>query len=80
MGECRLIHDVALRSDYEREQQKRDHYYDLDALDVVEQFVKETDRKIEIARKQQEERDMLEMSEDAKEAVRCYVLLLHSFT
>ena len=69
IGDCRLVHDVALRSDYEREQQKRDHFYDLDVLQVLEPFIEDTDRKIEIARKQQEEKDAMELNEEAKEAV-----------
>lgn len=30
IGECPKIHDNALRADFEKAQQKFDHYYDVD--------------------------------------------------
>lgn len=30
LGECPKIHDLALRADYEKAQQSRDYFYDLD--------------------------------------------------
>ena len=69
LGECSKVHDVALRSDFEREQAKKDHFYDLDALEDLDFFIKETDRKIEIARKKQDD-ESIEVSEEAKDVVR----------
>jgi RNA-binding protein Luc7-like 2 len=30
LGECPKIHDLALRADYEKAQQKKDYYYDVE--------------------------------------------------
>lgn len=30
LGECRKLHDVALRADYENALKKKDYYYDID--------------------------------------------------
>lgn len=30
LGECPKIHDLALRADYEKAQQKKDYFYDVE--------------------------------------------------
>lgn len=30
LGECPKVHDLALRADYEKAQQKKDYYYDVE--------------------------------------------------
>lgn len=30
IGECRKMHEYALRADYERAQKNKDHFYDVD--------------------------------------------------
>jgi len=30
MGECRKLHDLALRADFETASKKKDYYYDID--------------------------------------------------
>lgn len=56
LGDCRSIHDVALRADYEKDTKAgKDYFYDLDALDQLERFFEDCDRKTEIAKKRLEE-------------------------
>lgn len=33
LGECPKIHDLALRADFEKAQQSKDYFYDLDVSD-----------------------------------------------
>jgi hypothetical protein len=35
LGECPKIHDLALRADYEKAQQKKDYYYDVEVSLLV---------------------------------------------
>ncbi|VDP09774.1 unnamed protein product [Soboliphyme baturini] len=51
MGECPKIHDPALRADFEKAQSEKDYFYDLDALDHLERFFEDCDRKTELAKK-----------------------------
>ncbi|UJR28514.1 hypothetical protein I4U23_009752 [Adineta vaga] len=51
MGECNKIHEYALRADYERAAASRNLYYEMDALDVLNKFVAECDRKTEHAKR-----------------------------
>ena len=51
LGECKLLHDIALRADYETAQAKRDHFYDVDAYEHLLQFVQDCDKKIEQSKK-----------------------------
>lgn len=34
LGECPKIHDLALRADYEKAQQSKDYFYDLDVSTI----------------------------------------------
>ncbi|CAF3665466.1 unnamed protein product [Rotaria sordida] len=51
LGECTKIHEYALRADYERAAATRDLYYEMDALDMLNKFVAECDRKTEHAKR-----------------------------
>ncbi|XP_026822253.1 putative RNA-binding protein Luc7-like 1 isoform X2 [Rhopalosiphum maidis] len=51
IGECPKIHDNALRADFEKAQQKFDHYYDVDATEHLQAFISDCDRRTEAARK-----------------------------
>ncbi|CAF1383159.1 unnamed protein product [Rotaria magnacalcarata] len=53
LGECAKVHEYALRADYERATAaaKRNLDYELDALEVLNQFVAEADRKTEHAKR-----------------------------
>ncbi|XP_019885403.1 putative RNA-binding protein Luc7-like 1 isoform X2 [Camponotus floridanus] len=50
LGECPQIHDLALRADYEAAQKKRDHFYDIDAMEHLQNFIADCDRRTEQAK------------------------------
>ncbi|KAI6228158.1 Peptidase [Aphelenchoides besseyi] len=47
---CRKMHEKALRADFLREQEKRDHIYEVEAFDALEEAVKAVDYEIEKVR------------------------------
>ncbi|XP_066496512.1 putative RNA-binding protein Luc7-like 1 isoform X1 [Tiliqua scincoides] len=51
LGECTKIHDLALRADYEIASKQRDLFFELDAMDHLESFIAECDRRTELAKK-----------------------------
>ncbi len=51
MGECGRLHNLALRADYEAAAKRKDYYFDLEALDQLDEFIKDADRKTEQAKK-----------------------------
>uniref|UniRef100_H3D5M7 LUC7-like (S. cerevisiae) n=1 Tax=Tetraodon nigroviridis TaxID=99883 RepID=H3D5M7_TETNG len=51
LGECTKIHDLALRADYEIASKERDLFFELDAVDHLESFIAECDRRTELAKK-----------------------------
>ena len=51
IGECRKIHDLALKADYEMAQKRKDYFYDFNAYEHLKTFVGDTDQKIEISKK-----------------------------
>ncbi|NP_001086358.1 LUC7-like S homeolog [Xenopus laevis] len=51
LGECTKIHDLALRADYEIDRKERDLFFELDAMDHLESFIAECDRRTELAKK-----------------------------
>ncbi|UJR21001.1 hypothetical protein I4U23_024101 [Adineta vaga] len=51
LGECPKVHEYALRADYERAAPSRNLHYERDALDILNQFVAEADRKTETAKR-----------------------------
>ncbi|CAF1475368.1 unnamed protein product [Adineta steineri] len=51
LGECRKVHEYALRADYERAAPTRNLHYERDALEVLKQFVADADRKTEHAKR-----------------------------
>lgn len=50
LGECPKIHDLALRADYEKAQTNRDYFYDLDAMEHLQAFIGDCDRRTESAK------------------------------
>ncbi|XP_044576688.1 putative RNA-binding protein Luc7-like 1 isoform X1 [Cotesia glomerata] len=50
LGECPQIHDLALRADYEAAQKKKDHFYDIDAMEHLQNFIADCDRRTEQAK------------------------------
>jgi len=51
LGECKKIHDLALRADYEKASKTKDYGYELDAHKTLQEFVSNSDRKIEMSKK-----------------------------
>ncbi|CAI5659258.1 unnamed protein product [Oreochromis niloticus] len=51
LGECTKIHDLALRADYEIASKERDLFFELDAVDHLESFIVDCDRRTELAKK-----------------------------
>ncbi|XP_044253307.1 putative RNA-binding protein Luc7-like 2 isoform X1 [Tribolium madens] len=50
LGECPRIHDLALRADFEKAQQTKDYFYDLDAMEHLQAFITDCDRRTEAAK------------------------------
>ncbi|KAL3318014.1 putative RNA-binding protein Luc7-like 1 [Cichlidogyrus casuarinus] len=50
LGECHYIHDPALKADFRRESEKRDFYFELEALSHLESFISDCDKKVELAK------------------------------
>lgn len=51
LGDCPKIHDLALRADYESASQKKDYFYDVDAMEHLQNFIGECDRRTEQAKR-----------------------------
>uniref|UniRef100_A0AAY5K6Q7 LUC7-like (S. cerevisiae) n=1 Tax=Esox lucius TaxID=8010 RepID=A0AAY5K6Q7_ESOLU len=51
LGECAKTHDLALRADYEIACKERDLFFELDAVDHLESFIADCDRRTELAKK-----------------------------
>ncbi|KAJ8347226.1 hypothetical protein SKAU_G00286270 [Synaphobranchus kaupii] len=51
LGECSKIHDLALRADFEIASKERDMFFELDAVDHLESFIADCDRRTELAKK-----------------------------
>ncbi|KRZ18750.1 putative RNA-binding protein Luc7-like 1, partial [Trichinella zimbabwensis] len=66
MGICSRVHDPALRADYEKASTDRDYFYDVDALDHLERFFRDCDRRMEGAKKRLAETQE-ELTEDLAE-------------
>ncbi|XP_074647064.1 putative RNA-binding protein Luc7-like 1 isoform X2 [Tubulanus polymorphus] len=64
LGECPKIHDLALRADYETAQALKDYYFDIDAMEHLQSFVADCDRRTEQAARRLKETQE-ELSEEA---------------
>ncbi|XP_071514450.1 putative RNA-binding protein Luc7-like 1 isoform X1 [Panulirus ornatus] len=51
LGECPKVHDLALRADYEQASVTKDYYYDIDAMEHLQSFITDCDRRTESAKK-----------------------------
>lgn len=51
LGDCTKIHDLALRADYEIASKEKELFFELDAMDHLESFIAECDRRTELAKK-----------------------------
>ncbi|KAK2572057.1 putative RNA-binding protein Luc7-like 2 [Acropora cervicornis] len=55
LGPCNKIHEAALKADFELASKNRDFGYDIDQMEHLQSFIKDCDRKIQIAKKRLEE-------------------------
>ncbi|XP_050453585.1 putative RNA-binding protein Luc7-like 1 isoform X3 [Cataglyphis hispanica] len=74
LGECPQIHDLALRADYEAAQKKRDHFYDIDAMEHLQNFIADCDRRTEQAKQRLAETQEELSAEVAAKANNVHVL------
>ncbi|XP_031640592.1 putative RNA-binding protein Luc7-like 2 isoform X1 [Contarinia nasturtii] len=51
LGECPKVHDLALRADYEKAAKHKDYYYDIDAMEHLQAFIADCDRRTDAAKK-----------------------------
>lgn len=51
LGDCHKIHDLALRADFENASKEKDYYYDVDAMEHLQNFIGECDRRTEQAKR-----------------------------
>ncbi|XP_063708666.1 putative RNA-binding protein Luc7-like 2 isoform X2 [Culicoides brevitarsis] len=51
LGECPKVHDFGLRADYENAAKEKDYYYDVEAMDHLQAFIGDCDRRTESAKK-----------------------------
>ncbi|XP_055548159.1 putative RNA-binding protein Luc7-like 2 isoform X2 [Wyeomyia smithii] len=51
LGECPKVHDLALRADFENASKSKDYYYDVDAMEHLQAFIADCDRRTEAAKK-----------------------------
>ncbi|CAG5115654.1 unnamed protein product [Candidula unifasciata] len=64
LGDCPNVHDLALRADYETAAKTRDYFYDIDAMEHLQSFISDCDRKTEVAKRRLKETQE-ELSEEA---------------
>ncbi|KAL5018175.1 hypothetical protein ScPMuIL_003897 [Solemya velum] len=64
LGDCPKVHDLALRADYELASKGKDYFYDIDAMEHLQSFISECDRKTELAKRRLKETQE-ELSEEA---------------
>ncbi|XP_054282551.1 putative RNA-binding protein Luc7-like 2 isoform X1 [Macrosteles quadrilineatus] len=50
LGECPKIHDLALRADFEQASRARDYFYDIDAMEHLQAFISDCDKRTEQAK------------------------------
>lgn len=64
LGECPKIHDLALKADFEMASKRKDYFYDIDAMEHLQSFIADCDRRTELARRRLKETQE-ELSEEA---------------
>ncbi|KAL5291115.1 LUC7L family protein [Megaselia abdita] len=51
LGECPKVHDLAFRADYENAAKAKDYFYDIEAMEHLQAFISDCDRRTEAAKK-----------------------------
>ncbi len=68
MGECMKVHSLAMRDEFERASLKRDYGFEEEVLEYLQSFIKDNERKIELAKKR------IESVEDSPELERLVII------
>ncbi|EDV96135.1 putative RNA-binding protein Luc7-like 1 [Drosophila grimshawi] len=55
LGECPKVHDLAFRADYESANKSRDYYYDIEAMEHLQAFIADCDRRTDSAKQRLKE-------------------------
>lgn len=55
LGECPKVHDLAFRADYQTAAKSRDYYYDIEAMEHLQAFIADCDRRTEAAKQRLKE-------------------------
>lgn len=55
LGECPKVHDLAFRADYQTAEKSRDYYYDIEAMEHLQAFIADCDRRTEAAKQRLKE-------------------------
>lgn len=55
LGECPKVHDLAFRADYESAAKSRDYYYDIEAMEHLQAFIADCDRRTDSAKQRLKE-------------------------
>ncbi|XP_075163679.1 putative RNA-binding protein Alsin2 [Haematobia irritans] len=55
LGECPKVHDLAFRADYQSAEKSRDYYYDIEAMEHLQAFIADCDRRTEAAKQRLKE-------------------------
>ncbi|XP_030403792.1 putative RNA-binding protein Luc7-like 2 isoform X4 [Gopherus evgoodei] len=74
LGECLKVHDLALRADYEIASKEQDFFFELDAMDHLQSFIADCDRRTEVAKKRLAETQEEISAEVAAKAERVHEL------
>ncbi|GAB6025882.1 Putative RNA-binding protein Luc7-like 1 [Chamberlinius hualienensis] len=74
LGTCPKIHDLALRADYEQAAKEKDYNYDLDAMEHLQAFISDCDRRTELAK-----RRLAETQEELSAEVTAKANKVHEF-
>jgi len=78
LGECPKVHDHALRADFDTASKERDYFYDIDAMEHLEEFILDCDRRTEIAKKKlKETQDDLTEEATSKVGASCLTWISH---
>lgn len=55
LGECPKVHDLAFRADYQNASRNKDYYYDIEAMEHLQAFINDCDRRTEAAKQRLKE-------------------------
>ena len=55
LGDCPKVHDWAFRADFENAAKNRDYYYDIEAMEHLQAFIADCDRRTEAAKQRLKE-------------------------